>query len=60
MKYNVRASNVAFQPKLDKMTFGKNTFKYCSTQLWNLLLDDITKSTETSTFKSIKIWKEPR
>ncbi len=50
-----RDSNIVFQPNFDKITYGKNTFKYYSTHLSNLLPNDVKKSTEIAIFKkSIK------
>ncbi len=43
--YNFRDSNIVFQPKFDKITYGKNTFKYKSNNLWNLLQNEFKKST---------------
>ena len=51
--YNFRDSNILFQPKFNKITYGKNTFKYNGTHLWNLLPNDIKKSTEITMFKNI-------
>ncbi len=28
MKYSLRDSNIIYQPKFEKVTYGKNTFKY--------------------------------
>ncbi len=48
--YNFRDSNIVFQIMFDKITYGKNTFKYYNTHLWNLVLNDIKKPTELTTF----------
>ncbi len=32
LKYVLRDSNIIYQPKFEKVTYGKNTFKYYGSQ----------------------------
>ncbi len=33
LKYSLRDSNIIYQPKFEKVTYGKNTFKYYCTHI---------------------------
>ncbi len=37
LKYSIRDSNIIDQPRFEKVTYGKNTFKYYGSHIWNLL-----------------------
>ena len=59
--YNLRDTNIVLQPKFDKITYGKNTFKYYGSHIWNLLPNDCKKTTNIEIFKGIlKKWEGPR
>ncbi len=56
--YDLRDSQILCQPIFKKITYGKNTFKYYGTHIWNLLPNDLKKSTNISSFKDlIKTWE---
>ncbi len=53
ISYDLRNSNVLFQPKWKKVTYGKNTFKNYGTHIWNLLPNEIQTCTDIDKFKSL-------
>ncbi len=48
--YDLRNCNVLFQPKWQKVTYGKHTFKYYGSHIWNLLPNEIMSCTEIDKF----------
>ncbi len=59
--YDLRDSHILYQPIFKKITYGKNTFRYHSTHIWNLLPNDLKNSTSISSFKDlIKTWEGPQ
>ena len=61
ISYDLRDSNTIFQPRFDKVTYGKNTFTYYGAHIWNILPNDVKKSTTITTFKTLlKKWEGPR
>ncbi len=48
---NISDSNIIVQPKFNKIAYGQNTFKYYSKHIWNILSNDIKKSTNITTFR---------
>ncbi len=61
LKYSLRDSNIIYQPKFEKVTYGKNTFKYCSAHIWNLLPNEIKETADILSFKSlIMTWEGPK
>ncbi len=46
LKYSLRDSNIIFQPKFEKVTYGKNTFKYYGAHIWNLLPSEIKETAD--------------
>ncbi len=61
ISYDLRDSNVLFQPKCSKITYGKQTFKYYGALIWNLLPNDISNSTTIDNFKLLlKVWEGPK
>ncbi len=61
ISYKLRDENVLSQPKFNKITYGKNTFKYYGSHIWNLLPNDIKLCTDIDGFKSLlKAWEGPR
>ncbi len=45
--------NVLFQPKWQKVTYGKHTFKNYESHIWYLLTNEIKSCTEINKFKSL-------
>ncbi len=61
VSYYLRDANVVNQPKFNKITYGKNTFKYYGAHIWNLLPNHIKLSTDIECFKSlINAWEGPK
>ncbi len=58
---NLRDSSLMYLPSFNKIMYEKNTFKYYSSHLWNLLPADIKKCMDLDTFKTlIMSWDGPR
>ncbi len=58
ISYDLRNSNVLFQPKWEKVTYDKHIFKNYGSNIWNLLLNEIKSCTEIYNFKSLLMsWK---
>ncbi len=53
ISYGLINYNVLFQPKRQKVTYDKTTFKYCGSHKWNLLSNEIKTSIDFDTFKSL-------
>ncbi len=53
--YNLGDSSVIvmYLPSFNKIMYGKNTFKYYGSHLWNLLPNDIKKRIDQDTFKTL-------
>ncbi len=61
LKYSLRNSNFIYQPKFEKVTYGKNTFKYYVVHIWNLLPNEIKEAADILSFKSfIMTWEGPK
>jgi hypothetical protein len=61
ISYDLRDSNILFQPKFKKITYGKNTFKYYGSHIWNLLPNDVKTCTDINSFKLLlKTWEGPK
>ncbi len=59
--YDFRDSHILYQQMFKKITYGKNTFKYYGSHIWNLLANDLKKPTNISSFKDlIKTWEGPQ
>ncbi len=59
--YDLRDSNILVQPKFDKISYGKNTFQYYGSHIWNLLPNNIKECTTQETFKSLlEKWSGPK
>ncbi len=59
--YNLRDSNILCQPKFNKITYGKKTFSYYGTHIWNSLPNNIKESTSIDNFKTmLKAWEGPK
>ncbi len=46
LKYSLRDSNIIYQPTFEKVTYGKNTFKYYGAHIWNLLPNEIKETAD--------------
>ncbi len=53
LKYSLRDSNIIYQPKFEKVTYSKNTFKYYGVHIWNLLPNEIKETGDILSFKSL-------
>ncbi len=51
--YDLRDSNMLCQPKVNKITYGKKTFSYYGTHIWNSLPNNIKESTSLDNFKTM-------
>ncbi len=61
VSYGLRDSQILIQPKFKKITYGKNTFKYYGTHIWNLLPNNIKICESLNTFKTLlKVWEGPK
>ncbi len=57
ISYDLRNCNVLFQPKWQKVTYGKHTFNNYGSHIWNLLPNEIKSCTEINKYKSLlKLW----
>ncbi len=60
IKYDLRDSNLLAQPKFKKIRYGKNSFTYFGSHIWNLLPNKIKSCTTIDDFKIlIKAWEGP-
>ena len=60
ISYDLRDSNILLQPKFKKITYGKNTFKYYGSHIWNLLPKDVKTCTDINNFNNLlKTWEGP-
>ncbi len=58
ISYDVRDKYIMHLPRFNKITYGKNTFKYYGSHIWNFLPESIKTCTSIDVFKSLlKIWK---
>ncbi len=53
LKYSLRESNIIYQPKFEKVTYGKNTFTYYGSHIWNFLPNGIKETADILSFKSL-------
>ncbi len=61
LKYSLRDSNNIYLPKFEKVTYGKNTLKYCGSHIWNLLPNETKETADILSFKSlIMTWEGPK
>ncbi len=61
LKCSLRDSNIIYQPKFEKVTYGKNTFKYYGSHISNLLPNEFKESAGILPFKSsILTWEGPK
>ena len=59
--YDLRDSNILCQPKFNKITYGKKTFSYYGTHIWNSLPNNIKQCPSLDNFKTmLKAWEGPK
>lgn len=59
--YNLRDQNILDPPKFKKITYGKNTFSYYGSHLWNHLPNELKVCTDINEFKSmLQSWEGPK
>ncbi len=59
--YNLSDSSLMCLQSFNKIMYGKPTFKYYGSHLWNILPNDIKKCMDPDTFKTlIMSWDGPR
>ncbi len=59
--YDLRNTKILTQPKFEKISYGKNTFKYYGSHIWNLLPNNMKECTTIEAFKSLlDTWNGPK
>ncbi len=59
--YDSRNSNILCQPKINKINYGKKTFSYYGTHIWNSLPNIIKQCTSFDNFQTmLKAWECPK
>ncbi len=53
MIYALRDSNIIYQPKFGKVTYGKNTIKLYRSHIWNLLPNEMKELGDILSYKSL-------
>ena len=57
---NLRDPSRLYIPRFDKIQYGKKTFSYYGSHLWNLLPHEIKRSVELNCFKALlRTWEGP-
>ncbi len=60
LSYQLRDNHTVYQPKFEGITYGKHTFAYYGSHIWNALPNQVKKSNGIISFKSLlKTWKGP-
>ncbi len=60
LSYQVRDNHTVYLPKFKGITYGKHTFAYYESHIWNALPNQVKESTDFKGFKSLfKTWEEP-
>ena len=58
--YDLRNSHILTQPEFRKINYGRNSFKYFGSHIWNSLPNEIKDCTTVDNFKElIKAWDGP-
>ncbi len=58
ISYDLRIKYIVHLPRLNKITYGKNTSKYYGSHIWNYLPERINTCTSIDVFKSLlKAWE---
>ena len=61
MPYDLRDDHLLVQPKFKKISYGKNTFRYYGSHIWNSLPVKYKSSTSLDAFKEhLKSWDGPK
>ncbi len=61
LKYFLWDSNIIYQSKFKNVTYGKNTFKYYGSHIWNSLPNEIKETADISSFEIlIMTWEGPK
>ncbi len=61
INYDLKESNMLWQPKFNKITYGKKTFTYYVRHIWNTLPNNIKQCTSLDNFKTmLKAWEGPK
>ncbi len=59
--HDLRDSNMLYHLKFNKIPYGKKTFSYYGTHIWNSLPNNVKQCTNLDNFKTmLKIWEGPR
>ncbi len=57
LSYQLRDNDIVYQPKFKGITYGKHTFAYYGSHIWNALLNQVKESTDLKGFKILlKTW----
>ncbi len=60
LSYQLRDNHTVYQPKCKGITYGKYTFAYYGSHIWNALPNQVKESTDLQGFKSLlKTWEGP-
>ncbi len=58
ISYDLRDKYIMHLPRFNKITYGKNTFKYYGSHIWNSSPESIKTCTSIDVFKSLlKTWE---
>jgi hypothetical protein len=61
LPYQLRDSHTVFQPKFEGITYGKQTFMYYGSHIWNSLPNQVKECTDIQGFKRLlKTWEGPK
>ncbi len=53
LSYQLRDKHTVYQPKFKGITYGKHTFAYYRSHIWNALPNQAKESTDLKGFKSL-------
>ncbi len=53
LSYQLRDNHTVYQPKCKGITYGKHTFAYHGSHIWNALPNQVKESTDLKCFKSL-------
>ncbi len=60
LSYQLRDNHTVDQPKFKGITYGKHTFAYHGSHIWNAFANQVKESTDLKGFKSLlKTWEGP-
>ncbi len=55
LSYQLRENHTVYQPKFKGITYGKHTFAYHGSHIWNPLPNQVKESTNLKRFKFVNI-----